>query len=280
MSKVRIFDISLSEDHCAATDFNNFLYTWGIEEHGELGYFDENEKKVCEPIKVFMNKKPFLVNKIKCGKNYTAGISNKGVPFIFGNKNYNKENTYINININDDIIFFSSQSYDYDLTSKDIYCGEEYLLILLEKEKLLIYSFNYGLYEIILNSSSENKINYNISKINIVDKNFYILDEKNKYLFEYVYYNKNYKKPFNINDFYQNIYQVNHDIKLSIIEMPFFVKFNFFWIECSENEKKDFNSQKNKMFYKLNEINFNHISNKGPNINEFILFGNNKKKSN
>ena len=45
LSKVRIFDISLSEDHCAATDFNNYLYTWGIEEHGELGYFDENEKK-------------------------------------------------------------------------------------------------------------------------------------------------------------------------------------------------------------------------------------------
>ena len=32
------------------------------------------------------------------------------------------------------------------------------------------------------------------------------------------------------------------------------------------------------MFYKLNEINFHRNCNKGPNINEFILFGNNKKK--
>ena len=224
-----------------------------------------------------MNKKPFLVNKIKCGKNYTAGISNKGIPFIFGNKKYDKENR--NININDDIIFFASKNYNYDLLAKDIYCGEEYLIILLEKEKLVIYSFNYGLFEIILNSSSDNNINYIISKINIVDKNFYILDQKNKFLFEYVYNNKSFTKPFNIYDFYQNIYEVNHDIKLSIIEMPFFVKFNFFWIECSENEKKDFSSQKKKMFFKYNEKNlYLNNNNKGPNINEFILFGNNKKK--
>ena len=264
----------MSEDHCAATDFNNYLYTWGIEEHGELGYYDENEKKVCEPIKVFMNKKPFLVNRIKCGKNYTAGISNKGIPFIFGNKKNRNENR----DINDDIIFFSfNNDYNYDLIAKDIYCGEEYLIILLEKEKILIYSFNDGLFEIKLNNT-DNQINYIISKINIVDKNFYILDEKNKYLFEYVYISKSYNKPFNINDFYQNEYEVNPDIKLSIIEMPFFVKFLFFWIECSENEKKDFNTHKNKMFYKLNEKNFHHTFNKGPNINEYILFGNNKKK--
>ena len=255
-------------------DFNNYLYTWGIEEHGELGYYDENEKKVCEPIKVFMNKKPFLINKIKCGKNYTAGISNKGIPFIFGNKKNRNEN----IDINDDIIFFSfNNDYNYDLIAKDIYCGEEYLIILLEKEKILIYSFNDGLFEIKLNNP-DNQINYIISKINIVDKNFYILDEKNKYLFEYVYISKSFTKPFNINDFYQNEYEVNPDIKLSIIEMPFFVKFLFFWIECSENEKKDFNTHKNKMFYKLNEKNFHPTFNKGPNINEYILFGNNKKK--
>ena len=94
LSKVRIFDISMSEEHCAAIDYNNYLYTWGIEEHGELGYYDENEKIVCEPIRVNLNQKPFLVEKIKCGKYYTAGINNKGIPFLFGNKNKN------------DIIFF------------------------------------------------------------------------------------------------------------------------------------------------------------------------------
>ena len=79
-------------------------------------------------------------------------------------------------------------------------------------------------------------MNHNISKINIVNKNFYILDEKNNQLFEYVYDNNNFNKPFNIYYYYQNEYEVNPGIKLSIIEMPFFVKFLFFWIECSENE--------------------------------------------
>ena len=65
--------------------------------------------------------------------------------------------------------------------------------------------------------------------------------------------------------------------------MPFFVKFLFFWIECSENQKKNFISQKNKMFLKKpdnKDINncFKHNKIKGPYINECILFGNNKKK--
>ena len=267
LSKVRAYDISLSEEHCAAIDYNNYLYTWGIEEHGELGYYDEIEKKVCEPIRVNLNQKPFLVEKIKCGKYYTAGINNKGMPFLFGSKNKN------------DIIFFSFNDNFYnDLIAKEVYCGEDYLIILLEKEKILIYSFNDGLFEMKLNNENNNNINYIISKINIVDKNFYILDEQNKHLFEFIYYSQSFTKPFNIYDFYQNEYEVNSNIKLSIIEMPFFVKFLFFWIECSENEKKEFNSQKNRMFYKTNEKNFHSNCNKGPNINEFILFGNNKKK--
>ena len=271
LSKVRIFDISLSEEHCAAIDFNNNLYTWGYGEHGELGYYNENQIKVCEPLKVNIYKNSFLVNKIKCGKYYTAGITNKGIPFLFGNKVSKRE--YIN---NNSIIFFSF-NYKFKLIAKDIYCGEDYLIILLEKEQLLIYSFNDGLFEIKLNNSNNN-INYLISKVGIVDKNFYVLDERNKHLFEFIHYPKNISKPFNIYDFYQNEYEVNPDIRLSIIEMPFFVKFLFFWIECSENQKKEFNSQNSKMFHKLNEINFHYNCNKGPKINEYILFGNNRQK--
>ena len=271
LSKVRIFDISLSEEHCAAIDFNNNLYTWGYGDHGELGYYNENQIKVCEPLKVNIFKNAFLVNKIKCGKYYTAGITSKGIPFLFGNKVSKREN------INVDSIIFFSFNYKFKLMAKDIYCGEDYIIILLEKEQLLIYSFNDGLFEIKLNNNNEN-INYFISKINIVDKNFYVLDERNKHLFEFIHYQKNNSKPFNIYDFYQNEYEVNPDIKLSIIEMPFFVKFLFFWIECSENQKKEFNSQNSKMFHKINEINFHYNCNKGPNINEYILFGNNRQK--
>ena len=269
LSKTRIFDISLSEEHCTAIDENNYLYTWGVEEHGELGYFDQNEKNICEPIRVNMDKKPFLVNRVKCGKYYTAGINNKGIPFIFGNKK--KDN-------NNEIIFFSfDNKVNFDLIAKDIYCGEDYLIIHLENEKLLIYSFNNGLFELKLFNNESNN-NYIISKINIINKNFYLLDEKNNRLFEFIYDNRNFNKIFNIYDFYQNEYEVNHNIKLSIIEMPFFVKFLFFWIECSENEKKEFISQKTKMFNKLNGKNLQNISKNGPKINEYILFGNNKKK--
>ena len=268
----------MSENHCAALDFNNFLYTWGIEEHGELGFYNEAEVKVCEPIRVNLDKKPFLVNKIKCGKFYTAGINNKGIPFLFGNKN--KQNN--NISNNNNIIFFSfidnENIINYNLKAKDIYCGENFLIILLEMEKILIYSFNDGLFEIKLSNKNENTINYIISKINIIDNNFYILDEENKLLFEFVHFNKNLKSNFSIYDFYQNDYKINPNIKLSIIEMPFFVKFLFFWIECSENEKKEFDSQNNKMFHKLNENVFYNNFKKGPNINENILFGNNRKK--
>ena len=203
------------------------------------------------------------------------------MPFLFGNKNIkNQNNNNINENINNIIFFSFNNNYNYhlNLIAKEIYCGEEYLIIVLEKEKLLIYSFNDGLFEIKLNTNNNNDIYFYISKISIVDKNFYILDERNKFLFEFIYFNKNYSKPFNIYDFYQNEYEINPDIKLSIIEMPFFVKFLFFWIECSENEKKDFNLQNTKMFYKLNEKNFRYNCNKGPNINEHILFGNNNKK--
>ena len=150
----------MSENHCAALDFNNFLYTWGIEEHGELGFYNEAEVKVCEPIRVNLDKKPFLVNKIKCGKFYTAGINNKGIPFLFGNKN--KQNN--NISNNNNIIFFSfidnENVINYNLKAKDIYCGENFLIILLEIEKVLIYSFNDGLFEIKLNNKKENTINY------------------------------------------------------------------------------------------------------------------------
>ena len=44
LSKNLIFDISLSEEHCAAIDFNNCLYTWGLNIHGELGFYDKKKK--------------------------------------------------------------------------------------------------------------------------------------------------------------------------------------------------------------------------------------------
>ena len=272
LSKNLIFDISLSEEHCAAIDFNNCLYTWGLGTHGELGYYNKNENIVCVPNKVIYNNKPFIVEKIKCGKNYTAGITNDGITFLFGNKDLQNNNNHNNI------IFFSFENnFKYcNIIAKDIYCAENYIIILYEKEKLLIYSFNEGLFEIYFNN------NIIISKVNILDKNFYVLDERNKILYEFIYQSKNHMKCFNIKDFYLNEYEINADIKLSIIEMPFFVKFLFFWIECSENQKKNFISQKNKMFLKKSDnkdINlYKHHKIKGPYINECILFGNNKKK--
>ena len=279
LSKNLIFDISLSEEHCAAMDYNNCMYTWGLGINGELGFFDKNEKITTIPIKVMYNNKPFLVEKIKCGKHYTAGITNDGIPFVFGNKNIDND-------INNNIIFFSLENnFRYiNKMAKDVYCGENYILILLETERLLIYDFNEGLFEILINKGNYNTITNKvvISKVNVLGKNFYILDEKNKKLYEFIYQPKNYSKLLNIKDFYLNDYEINKDLKLSIIEMPFFVKFLFFWIECSENQKKNFISQKDILFQKASDCEINcfkkNKGSKGPYINESILFRNNKKR--
>ena len=173
LSKNLIFDISLSEEHCAAIDFNNCLYTWGCGINGELGFFEQKEKRICEPNRVMINNKPFLVEKIKCGNHYTTGITNDGIPFIFGNNN--------------NVIFFSlEKNFEYcNIVAKEVYCGDNFIIILYEKEKLLVYSFNDGLFEIILNvGSNNNNKNIIISKINILDKNIYIIDISNKKLFQ------------------------------------------------------------------------------------------------
>ena len=110
------------------------------------------------------------MEKIKCGKHYTAGITNDGIPFLFGKNNNNKENN---------IIFFTlEKNFEFNnIIAKEVYCGDNYIIILLEKEKLLIYNFNEGLFEIILNNNDNNIF---ISKVNVIDKNFYVLDERNK----------------------------------------------------------------------------------------------------
>ena len=46
LSKNLIFDISLSEEHCAAMDYNNCMYTWGLGINGELGFFDKNRHSI------------------------------------------------------------------------------------------------------------------------------------------------------------------------------------------------------------------------------------------
>ena len=266
LSKHLIFDISLSEEHCTAIDFNNCMYSWGLGTNGELGFYNKNEKIVTVPCKVLCNNKPFLVEKIKCGKHYTTGITNGGIPFLLGN--IGNKGAINDVDIGNNIIFFSlEKNYEYNnIKAKDIYCGDNYILILLEKEKLLFYNFNEGLFEIILNNNNKN---ITISKINVIDKNFYVLDEKNKKLYEFIY---------NIKDFFLTEYEINRDIKLSIIEMPFFVKFMFFWIECSETQKKNFILQKKKLFEKNIDCFKYNRSNNGPYINEEFLFGKNKKK--
>ena len=158
LSKMRIFDLSMSDNHCAAVDFSNRLYTWGIGEHGELGYYDEKEKNSMEPVKVGMSV-PLLVSKIKCGKFYTAGITSKGIPFLFGNKNVNKSNgdiIFFEFNKSDNVNINNNESIiDYEI-GKDVYCGEKFLIILLDKGQILIYSINDGLYKIIFNNENNN----------------------------------------------------------------------------------------------------------------------------
>ena len=89
LSSLKVNYISLSENHCAALDINNNLYTWGDDSFGQCGYNEDNKNNVCFlPKKINLNSN-FFVNKIQCGKFYTAGITNDGIAFKFGVINYN-----------------------------------------------------------------------------------------------------------------------------------------------------------------------------------------------
>ena len=315
LSSLKIVSISLSETHGAAIDYNKNLFTWGDDFFGQCGYNnnynnknsnnnnncnncdynDDNNNFVCYfPKKVVLNSN-FHVNKVQCGKYYTAGISTEGIAFKFGLINYKNQFNVENIKgKKSNIVFFNyknnnndnfiSHFSDVNLNKVvDIFCGEELLSFVNLKGELFIYSEIQGLFKIQLNNEKDNtqislineqKQNYSIETVKFIDRTFYAISKSNSIIFEFINYTYN-NKDFNVYDYVQNEYDINQNVKLSMIKQPYYVKVIFFQLKCTDDIIKSFEEYEDKLFnkrkYKTNK-NSNYKNDYSMNNNTFGNF--------
>ena len=285
LSSLNIKYISLSETHGAGIDYNGNLYTWGDDSFGQCGLNknnNENNKgnnninnhaynslnKICFiPKKVVLNS-TFIVNKIQCGKFYTAGITNEGTVFKFGLINYkSKNNVYNASKKNSSIIFLNIKNNDdsnFDEINNDrvtdIFCGEELLTFINQKGELFIYTELQGLYKVKLNSDNQEntkinlfednrKNNFSIDKVKFIDRTFYAISKNNSMIYEFINYSyKN--RDFDLFDYVQNEYDVNENSIIEMISQPYYVKVIFFKIKCSDYHMRNFEEGEEKLFFK------------------------------
>jgi hypothetical protein len=224
--------------------------------------------KICFiPKKVVLNS-TFIVNKIQCGKFYTAGITNEGSVFKFGLINYkSKNNVYNASKKNSSIIFLNIKNNDdsnFDEINNDkvtdIFCGEELLTFINQKGELFIYTELQGLYKVKLNSDNQEntkinlfednrKNNFSIDKVKFIDRTFYAISKNNSIIYEFINYSyKN--RDFDLFDYVQNEYDVNENSIIEMISQPYYVKVIFFKIKCSDYHMRNFEEGEEKLFFK------------------------------
>ena len=269
LSKLKIQFISLSQSHAAGLDYNNNLYTWGDDSYGQCGLnnnynknnnFDEYNNFCCfVPKKIVLNCS-FNVKKVQCGKFYTAGINNDGIAFKFGVINYKnyirKDNNIAFFNFKNNENFVSHFPNLNPEKVNDIFCGEELLCFITQKGEMFIYNEIQGLFKIKLNNEShENSLNYQqrqnniIDNVKFIDRTFYAISKNNTCIYEFINYSyKN--KDFDFNDYVQNEYDINENVKLSMLNQPYYVKVIFFRIKCSDYLFNEFEENEDKIFFK------------------------------
>ena len=269
LSKLKIQFISLSQSHAAGLDYNNNLYTWGDDSYGQCGLnnnynknnnFDEYNNFCCfVPKKIVLNCS-FNVKKVQCGKYYTAGINNEGIAFKFGVINYKnyirKDNNIVFFNFKNNENFVSHFPNLNPEKVNDIFCGEELLCFITQKGEMFIYNEIQGLFKIKLNNEShENSLNYQqrqnniIDNVKFIDRTFYAISKNNTCIYEFINYSyKN--KDFDFNDYVQNEYDINENVKLSMLNQPYYVKVIFFRIKCSDYLFNEFEENEDKIFFK------------------------------
>ena len=240
--------------------------------------------KVCFiPKKVVLNS-PFNVSSIQCGKFYTAGITNEGIVFKFGLINYKSKSNVYNATIkNSNIVFLNfknneNSNFDdiiYDKVT-DIFCGEELLTFINQKGELFIYTELQGLYKVKINSENQENTkinlfeekqrrNFSIDKVKFIDRTFYAISKNNSIIYEFINYTyKN--RDLDLFDYVQNEYEINQNSKISMIDQPYYVKFIFFKIKCSDSHLRNFEESEEKLFLKRKY---------NPDSNDFLLTNNN-----
>ena len=202
----------------------------------------------------------FNVKKVQCGKYYTAGINNDGIAFKFGVINYKnyirKDNNIVFFNFKNNENFVSHFPNLNPEKVNDIFCGEELLCFITQKGEMFIYNEIQGLFKIKLNNEShENSLNYQqrqnniIDNVKFIDRTFYAISKNNTCIYEFINYSyKN--KDFDFNDYVQNEYDINENVKLSMLNQPYYVKVIFFRIKCSDYLFNEFEENEDKIFFK------------------------------
>ena len=296
LSSLNINFISLSENHGACLDYKKNLYTWGDDTFGQLGFNSDNNNICSVPKKIVLND-TFFVNKVQCGKFFTAGITSDGIGFKFGNKfNYDENNIMfindIQIEKNFDkkknnIVFFNLMKSDFDNINNiqsnfygrmiDIFCGEELICFINSKGDLFIYSDFQGLYKIKLSVDDKDyyktfdKESLMIENVKFVNKNFYAISQNGSIIYEFINYSYNNKSP-NLFDYVQNEYEINENVQINLINQPYYVSALFFIMKCHEKEMRNIEDGKIKLFNKR-KYNENHNNN---NISDKYNFNSNE----
>ena len=204
--------------------------------------------------------------------------------FKFGLINYKSKSNVYNATIkNSNIVFLNfknneNSNFDdiiYDKVT-DIFCGEELLTFINQKGELFIYTELQGLYKVKINSENQENTkinlfeekqrrNFSIDKVKFIDRTFYAISKNNSIIYEFINYTyKN--RDLDLFDYVQNEYEVNQNSKISMIDQPYYVKFIFFKIKCSDSHLRNFEELEEKLFLKRKY---------NPDSNDFLLTNNN-----
>ena len=272
------------------------VYTWGDGSCGQLGSVI---KGVCmKPKKVVLDNSNSGVNRsfqavqIECGKDYTAGVNEKGNAFWFG-KVVNGVNSSNNNDKGDKQSCITFLYLDDNNKAEKVYCGDYMMAITSQKGDVYLFSHVQGLFKVKLNpicnnsntssnnvysSSNSNNISLvnpisffgssntiNITAIKFIDKTFYALDTHMHVLYEFINYtpyssSSSHTKQFDVFNYIENQYTISYKYGLNMLSMPYYVKALFFTMHCSLDDKDKFESCDKKLF---NKVQYKH--NRGTN---------------
>ena len=225
------------------------VYTWGDGNCGQLGSVI---KGVCmKPKKVVLDNsnnsmngvnRSFQAVQIECGKDYTAGVNEKGNAFWFGkvvnsgsssngsgdDKSNNKQSCITFLYLDD------------NNKAEKVYCGDYMMAITSQKGDVYLFSHVQGLFKVKLNpicnssnssngvyTSNSNNISLvnpisffgssntiNITAIKFIDKTFYALDTHMHVLYEFINYtpysSSSHTKQFDVFNYIENQYTISY----------------------------------------------------------------------
>jgi alpha-tubulin suppressor-like RCC1 family protein len=130
LSNFEISDIACGNSFCLAQDVKGRLFSWGLNNYGQLGESENHAEYVPNQVQYMKNHN---IVKIACGEYFAMALSDKGAVYSWGIGNNgqlghaNKSDVKVpkQINISDKII--------------DISCGDMHSMLLTDKGELYVF---------------------------------------------------------------------------------------------------------------------------------------------